>query len=81
MTISFKPESVFTKIEFDFNTDNIIVKGECEYLEGKYSDELFITLEDKTNSDNYISIALNKNQALYLANYIMAFVKEKKTKA
>jgi hypothetical protein len=80
MTISFKPESAFTEIEIDFNTDNIIVKGECESTGGKYSDELYITLEDNTNSDNYISIGLNKNQALYLANFIMAFVNEKKTK-
>jgi hypothetical protein len=81
MTITFKPESAFTEIEFDFDVDNIIVKGETEYLEGKYSDNLYITFEDKNDKDNYISISLNKNQALYLGNFIMAFVNEKKTKA
>ena len=81
MTISFKPESAFTEIELDFDVDNIIVKGETEYTEGKHSDELYITFEDKTETDNYISISLNKNQALYLGNFIMAFVNEKKTKA
>jgi hypothetical protein len=81
MTISFKPESAFTEIEIDFNTDDIIVKGECEYYEGKYSDELYITFEDQKDSDNYMTISLNKNQALYLANFMMAFVNEKKTKA
>lgn len=81
MTISFKPLSAFTEIEIDFNTDDIIVKGETEVLQGKYSDEVYITLEDQKNSDNYMTISLNKNQALYLANYLLAFVNEKKIKA
>lgn len=81
MTISFKPLSAFTEIEIDFDTDDIIVKGETEVLQGKYSDVVYITFEDQKNSDNYITISLNKNQALYLANYLLAFVNEKKIKA
>jgi hypothetical protein len=45
---------------------------------GYLSHQCFITIEPKDKDKlGYIGIAFNKNEALYLANWLMSFVNEK----
>lgn len=56
---------------------------ESSRTNGLYSDVLYIAIENEVDDDEdeaYVSIELNKNQALYLMQILSGFVKEKHIK-
>jgi len=56
---------------------------ESSRTNGLHSDLLYIAIENEVDDDEeeaYVSIELNKNQALYLMQILSGFVKEKHIK-
>jgi hypothetical protein len=79
MTIELKPTKSFVYNEQKLINDKIkVICFPCGSTGGAYNHNIGISFEAE-NEDNeaYVSIYLNKNHALYLANVLLAFINEK----
>lgn len=78
MELKFKPKSVTISERECIDADKCEVNVSCAYTSGKLSQTVIITIEDPLyeDGDAYIMIDINKNQAIYLANFLLSFANE-----
>jgi len=77
MKISFKPKEVTISEPQGMDADKCTVNISCCYADGTLSPTAFITIENyDEEGDSYIMIDINKNEAIYMANFLLSFANE-----
>jgi hypothetical protein len=76
MKLQFKPKEISIENAKDLIAENCVfnISPACAF--GQFSNQLILSIEDE-NIDSWISIYINKNEAEYLAKFLLAFVNEK----
>ena len=76
MKLQFKPKEIFIENAKDLLPENCEISVSPACVGGKFSNQLILSIEDN-KIDSWISIYFNKNEARYLAKFLLAFSNEK----
>jgi hypothetical protein len=76
MEISFKPKEVTILDPQDMDTDKCNVRISCCSVDGALSPTAIISIQNYDDEGGFIMIDINKNQAIYMANFLLSFANE-----
>lgn len=80
--MKIKPDEVIINMPEKLDPERVEIFAAPALVDGKKSNQICILMGEKTqdgdnNDSPFISAWLNKNQAQYIANFLLAFVNEK----